>query len=63
MKVGDLVKHTYSKRTAIIIEISIKKSGLSKSMHEKYAKVLFSGDKHTYFVPLKILQDFWKVCK
>jgi hypothetical protein len=58
VKVGDLIKHCGSKRTAIILDINMLQI---KGNHEAYAKLLFSHETFTSQAPLKILQDCWEV--
>jgi len=58
MKVGDLIKHHKSGRTAIIL--GIHKLQI-KGNSEAYVKLLFSRETFVSQAPLELVQDYWEV--
>ena len=58
MKVGDLIKHNHSERTAIIVDIYQLRI---KNSQRVYAKLLFSHEDCATKAPFDILQNRWEV--
>ena len=63
MKIGNLIKHKRSSRTAIILDIFLSKGHKLEHRNTEHAKVLFSGDSTTTQAPFHLLKDNWEIIK
>ncbi|MAH46507.1 hypothetical protein CMI37_11785 [Candidatus Pacearchaeota archaeon] len=67
MKIGDLVKHKETNKTALILDIyTIEHASMKFELNpgpiqEEYVHVLFSGDSSPARAPFKLLKENWEV--